>query len=337
MSGWTYSKAGVDLSNISRLHEIALEKVLKVNESLKVRYGGIGGFATWVDVGGVKLVLHCDGVGTKSIIAKMLGRYWVIGWDSVIVNVNDVVCGGARPVALVSYVAMERPDEQAYRDIINGVERAALENGIAMMGGETAVLPDLVNGVDVSCTLLAVKKVEKDVSVSKNDIVLGLPSSGLHANGYSLVRKVIESTVGYDAFIEGIKIGEELVKPVINYGPLIIEAFSSDLITAAAHITGGAFKKVKRVLSNCNNIVINAPKPPKIFEVLMSLGRISISEMYRVFNMGVGMIVVLPDRNVEEFKRVTLKYGLNAMDLGYVTEGEGKVIVNSYYGDVVEF
>ncbi|MEM4567243.1 MAG: phosphoribosylformylglycinamidine cyclo-ligase [Sulfolobales archaeon] len=337
MSDWTYSKAGVDLSSISKLHEIALKKVLKVNELLKVKYGGIGGFATWVDVGGIKLVLHCDGVGTKSIIARILGRYWVIGWDSVIVNVNDVVCGGAKPVALVSYVAMEKPDEQAYRGIINGVEKAALENGIAMMGGETAVLPDLVNGIDVSCTLLAVRKVEKEVSVGKNDIILGLPSSGLHANGYSLVRKVVESTVGYDAFVEGVNIGEELVKPVINYGPLIMEAFSNDLITAAAHISGGAFKKVKRILDSRHNIVINAPKPPKVFEVLMNLGRISISEMYRVFNMGVGMVVALPDQNVGEFKRVALKYGLNAIDLGYVTEGEGKVIVNSYYGDVIEF
>ncbi|MFN3268783.1 MAG: phosphoribosylformylglycinamidine cyclo-ligase [Zestosphaera sp.] len=337
MSSWTYSKAGVDISSISKLHEIALKKALKVNELLKVNYGGVGGFAGWVDVNGVQLVLHCDGVGTKSIIANILDKYWVIGWDSVIVNVNDVVCNGVRPIALVSYIAMREPNEKAFTDIMSGIEEAALNCKVAIIGGETAVLPDLINGVDVSCTLLGIREVKRDIVASKGDVVLGLPSSGLHANGYSLARKVVEATVGYNAFVDSINLSEELMKPTMNYGPLILEAFNEGLITSAAHITGGSFRKVKRILRSCCDIVLKAPKPPKIFEVIMGLGKVSISEMYRVFNMGVGMVVTLPEGNVGRFKGIASKYGLEVLDLGYVVGGTGRVVVNTYYGDVVEF
>ncbi len=337
MSGWTYSKAGVDIPSIGRLHEIALKKVLKVNELLNVNYGGVGGFAAWVDVNGIQLALHCDGVGTKSIVAGILGRYWVIGWDSVIVNVNDVVCSGVRPIALVSYIAMKEPNENVFSDIMGGIEEAALSSRVAMVGGETAILPDLINGVDVSCALLGIKEVREEVVASKGDVVLGLPSSGLHANGYSLARKAVETTVGYNAFIGGVNLGEELMRPTTNYGPIILEAFKGGLITSAAHITGSSFKKVKRVLKGRCDVVIEAPKPPKIFEVIMDLGKVSISEMYRVFNMGVGMIVTLPEGNVGEFKEIAFKYGLEVLDLGYVVEGTGRVVVNTYYGDIVEF
>jgi len=337
MSSWTYSKAGVDLTVLSGLHRKVLDKIRRVNECLGVSYGGLGGYSTWVNVNGTKLILHVDGVGTKALVASKLGSYRVLGWDSVVINVNDVVCDGGRPVALVDYVAMSRPDEGVYEEVIDGIIDAALTNKLVLLGGETAILPDLIHGLDVVCTVLAVKDFDVVNKAREGDVVLGLLSNGIHANGYSLVRKVLESTVGYHAVVDGVKISEEVLKPVMNYGPLIIDAFSSKLINSAAHITGGSFKKVRRLLSNDLNIVINTPKPPKIFEIIMSLGRVSIEEMYRVFNMGVGMVVTLPEVNLQDFKYLATKHNVDFVEVGYVMRGSGKVVVKTYYGDVLEF
>jgi phosphoribosylformylglycinamidine cyclo-ligase len=232
---------------------------------------------------------------------------------------------------------MSRPDEKAYEEVIEGIVDAALTNKLALLGGETAILPDLMYGLDVVCTVLAVKEFDVVNKAREGDVVLGLLSNGIHANGYSLVRKVLEGSVGYDVVVDGVRISDEVLKPVRNYGPLIIDAFSSKLINSAAHITGGSFKKVRRVLSNDLNIFINAPKPPKIFEIIMSLGRVSVEEMYRVFNMGVGMVVTLPEENLQDFKYLAVKHNVDFVEVGYVMKGSGKVIVKTYYGDVVEF
>ncbi len=337
MGGWTYSKAGVDLSRHVGLHKVALETALRVNSRVGLKFGGLGGFSSWVEIGNTKIALHIDGVGTKSLVACKLGKYEVIGWDAVIVNVNDVVCGGFRPISLVSYIAMSEPNEEIYRGVFKGIEEASIANNIAILGGETALLPGLLNGVDVACALLGIREFDAGFTAHKNDVVVGLRSNGIHANGYSLVRKVIESTVGYEASVDGVRLSEELVKPVANYGPLVLEAFRNNLISAAAHITGGAFRKVKRIISNKLDIVINAPKPPKIFEVIMNLGNISPKEMYSVFNMGIGMVLTLREDHLGEFRLLANKHGIEALELGYVSDGKGNVLINTPYGDLIEF
>lgn len=337
MTGWTYSKAGVDLSKHGELHEIALSTVLNVNSMLNARFGGIHSYAMWLEFRGLKIVLHVDGVGTKTLVASKLGNYKVIGWDAVIINVNDIVCEGAKPIALVDYIAMNTFDYSAFSDIINGIKDAALANGIALLGGETAILPDLINGIDVSCTLLGVKDINTENKANVGDVVVGLESSGIHANGFSLVRKVIEGSVGYDAMVDGVKIADELVKPIANYGPLIYEAHKMGIISAAAHITGGAFKKVKRILRSNSKAVLTMPKPPKIFEIIMRLGNIDIKEMYRVFNMGVGAVVTLHENNLNDFKHLARGYGINTIELGSIERGSGGVVINTYRGDIIEF
>lgn len=341
MSGWSYAKAGVDLNLHRELHRIALDSVARVNSvvsgKLGMRYGGIGSYSGWVTVNGLDISLHVDGVGTKSLIASALGKYKVIGWDAVVINVNDVVCSGVQPIALVDYIAMSYPNDVAFKEILEGIEEAAITNELLMLGGETAILADVIKGIDVVCVVLGVKKYYNGLKALRGDVVVGLYSNGIHANGYSLVRKVIESTVGYEAVINGVKISDELLKPVTNYAPLILESLSKNLISSAAHISGGAFKKVRRILDDGLNIVIETPKPPKVFELLMDLGNISTYEMYNVFNMGIGMVVTLPNDNLCEFKSAAKRYGIETAELGYVVEGEGKVILNTYYGDVIEF
>ncbi|MEM4518991.1 MAG: phosphoribosylformylglycinamidine cyclo-ligase [Sulfolobales archaeon] len=341
MGNWTYSKAGVDLDMQRRLHEIALDTSSRINEVVSSKlgrmWGDLGGYSAWVAIDGLKLSAHIDGVGTKSLIASNLGRYQVIGWDAVIINVNDVVCSGIRPIALVDYIAMSYPDETVFKEIMKGLEEAAITNDLIILGGESAVINDLIRGVDVVCVVLGIKEFYREFKASNGDVVFGLESNGIHANGYSLVRKVIESTVGYNALFEGVKIGDELLKPVSNYGRIILESLSRNLISSAAHITGGAFRKVRRIVKNDLDVVINTPKPPKIFEVLMKLGNISTYEMYNVFNMGIGMVVTLPEDNVSEFKSIAHSQGVNVTELGYVAKGRGRVVLNTYYGDVIEF
>lgn len=340
MVGWSYTKAGVDLNLQRGLHRVALEIAARTNarisDKLGMEWGGLGSYSAWIALSGLNLSLHIDGVGTKSLIASKLGKYGVIGWDAVVINVNDVVCNGVRPIALVDYIAMSHPDEPAFKEIMEGIEEAATANDVFILGGESAILPDLIKGVDVACAVLGVKTFNKKLKALKNDVIVGLESNGIHANGYSLVRKVVETTVGYDALFNNVRLGDELLKPVANYGPLMLESLSKELISSAAHISGGAFKKVKRVLDADLNAVINAPKPPKVFEVLMELGNISTYEMYSVFNMGIGMVVTLPECNLSEFKSVARSHGVNVAEIGYVGNGEGKVILNTYYGDVIE-
>ena len=334
---WTYAKAGVDLRKHRSMHEKALEMMSRLAKEVNAEVGGLGGYASWIKLGSSKLVLHVDGVGTKSIVAAKLGNYEVVGWDCVAMNVNDVACEGAVPKALVDYIAMPKADEGVFTDILRGVLSAAEVSKVAVLGGETAILPDLVNHVDVVCTVLAEKSLNFSNRAEVGDVVVGLRSSGIHANGYSLVRKVLESTVGYGAVVDGVNIAKELLKPVIIYSNFTLEAIREGLINSAAHITGGAFTKLRRILGEDKDVVLKMPEPHPIFKVVMKLGNVPVDEMYKVFNMGIGLVVTVPEGNVKEVLDLASRYGHEAYVIGEVREGSGKVFIRSPWGDAIEF
>ena len=337
MEGWTYAKAGVDLRKHKSMHKKALEMMSRLARELNAEVGGLGGYASWIGVGGKKLVLHVDGVGTKSIIAAKLGNYEVIGWDCVAMNVNDVACEGAVPKALVDYIAMPESSEEVFEEVFRGVLSAAEVSKAAVLGGETAILPDLVNYVDVVCVVLAEKSVDFANKAVSGDVVVGLRSSGIHANGYSLVRKVLEGSAGYDAVVDGVDLPQELLKPVVIYSNFTLEAIQRGLINSAAHITGGAFTKLKRVLGGGADMVLELPEPHPIFRVIMRLGNVPVSEMFRVFNMGVGLVVTAAKDAVSEVLDLAGKYGHEAQVIGEVREGSGKVFIRTSWGDELEF
>ena len=337
MEGWTYAKAGVDLRKHRSMHERALEMMSRLARELDADVGGLGGYASWIRVGGRKLVLHIDGVGTKSIIAAKLGNYEVIGWDCVAMNVNDVACEGAIPKALVDYIAMPESSEEVFEGVFRGVLSAAEVSKVAVLGGETAILPNLVNSIDAVCVVLAEKSVDFTNRAEVGDVVIGFRSSGIHANGYSLVRRVLESTVGYEAVVDGVSLPQELLKPVIIYSNFTLEAIQRRLINSAAHVTGGAFTKLKRVLGKGADMVLEVPEPHPIFKVIMKLGNVPVSEMYRVFNMGVGLVVTAPKGAVSDVLDLASKYGHEAQVIGEVKEGSGKVFIRTPWGDELEF
>ena len=317
-----YRDAGVDLDRHRRMHALAAGLL-----------GGLGGaYTRGLKLDDLEVTLHVDGVGTKTIVLEKLGRLDVAGWDCVVMNTNDVACDGYEPLALVDYIALPRSDEELFSHILEGVRRASERLGLVVLGGETAILPGLANGVDVVCTVLGYRTVSVENRARIGDVLYGVASNGLHANGYSLVRKLIEEKLGgrYDAIVEGVNLGEELVKPVANYTEFLLEAWKRGIIHAAAHITGGAFTKLSRILPEGARAVLEMPRSPPIFELLLKLG-VPVDEAYRVFNMGIGLVVALDESVVDELDDVVEKYGLRGRVIGRVEKGERSIIIRSPY------
>jgi phosphoribosylformylglycinamidine cyclo-ligase len=330
MCGLTYARAGVDLGKHRKMHEIAIAVFKEVARSLGYEIRGVGGFAPYIDLLGHKLVLHVDGVGTKTLVLRRLKAMKVAGWDCVAMNVNDVACNGARVVALSDYVAMDAANEEEFKDVVDGLAEAATKVGAPVVSGETAILPGLARGVDVVCFALAVIESDFENRARVGDVVLGLESWGLHANGYSLARKVVEDVIGsYDAVVEGVNIGSEMAKPTALYYSFLLKAVRMGYITSATHVTGGGWSKMKRVLGTSADAVLKAPKPSKLFEVLTKYGGIELEEAYRVFNMGVGLIVTCPRSRVVDVVRLAAEEGFTSWVLGEVVPGSGAVLVEA--------
>ncbi len=339
MSSWTYAKAGLDLSKHWEMHRYARQLAEEIARELGIEVRESGGYATSIRVGDLELCLHIDGVGTKTLVLEKLGKLEVAGWDCVAMNVNDVACGGFRPVALVDYVALPSDDVETFSKVMHGVAAAARESRVVILGGETAVLRDLASGVDAACAVLGTK-IRKDFEnrARDGDLVIGVESWGLHANGYTLVRRVLESRgIGYRSVVEGVDLGEELCKPTAIYSNLLVDAIRRGLLTSAAHITGGAFTKVRRVLGSELDAELSMPEPPPIFKVVQELGRIPTSEMYRVFNMGVGLVLTAPPASVEELGKLIESYGFRWWVLGRVFRGSGRVLLKTFDGERIEF
>ncbi|WP_243679292.1 AIR synthase related protein [Vulcanisaeta distributa] len=220
--GWTYEKAGVSLTRHWEMHSIAREVIHELANELGIKLIE-GGFTRSINLGNYEITLHTDGVGTKSMIAWSTGRLEVIGWDCVVGNVNDIACDGFVPIAATDYIAISNNDADAVDKVLKGIRDAAARAGAMLLGGETAIMPDLVNGIDVSCTVLGgvrrVRVVGKAGGVG--DVAIGVESSGLHMNGYTLARKVLLGKYGLNAEVCGDELVNWLLKPTAYYGGLI--------------------------------------------------------------------------------------------------------------------
>ena len=335
---WTYKKAGIDLSKHKLMHERALNAIKELAKKLSINVKDLSGYASSITYKDKEIVLHVDGVGTKTLVLQKLNKLEVIGWDCVAMNVNDVVCVGAKPLALLDYIVLPESNEEVFNRVISGIIEASRMSNVAIVGGETAIMPDLVSGVDAACFVMA----ERLYDIPKRDldghVAIGIESWGLHANGYTLLRKIVESKLGsYNVRLEGIDVSEEVSKPTAIYSNLILDALSKGLISSATHITGGAFTKLRRILNNSFDITLKMPEPKPIFKLIAKLGNVPLSEMYRVFNMGIGIVVTTPGDCVEEFMSLTSKYGLKSWVLGDVRLGKGKIYIKTFTGDMIEY
>ncbi len=307
-SGDAYRDAGVDIDAGEALVE-RIKPLAKATSRPGV-IGGLGGFGGLFALDGrwrdPVLVSGTDGVGTKLLLAELLGRFDTVGIDLVAMCVNDVVCAGAEPVLFLDYLATGKLDVDAATDVIAGIARGCTLAGCALLGGETAEMPGMYEPgrVDVAgfCVGIAERDQLLDGSrVQLGDALIGLPSSGVHSNGYSLVRKLLVDLPDFDATADpadlGQPLGDALMAPTRIYVREVLQALAEFDLHAAAHITGGGLPgNVPRVLADGLGARINRStwQLPPIFRLLQQAGDLTDRDLFRTFNCGIGMVLVVP-------------------------------------------
>lgn len=331
----TYADSGVDIDlealTVSNLTS-KLKKTLKYADILT----GKGHFASIVRLGDKAIAMSTDGVGSKILVAEKMGKYDTIGIDCIAMVVNDILCVGAKPIAIVDYLAMEKPDPEIASEIGEGLAKGAELAETAIIGGETATLPEIINNFDLAATGIGLTDPEKIITgenIKSGDIIIGVESSGIHSNGLTLARKIFFKKLELDIHdpIPGSrdKIGEELLKPTRIYVKPIIQVLSSGInVHGMAHITGGGFTNIKRLKNTVTYNMNKLPEPQDIFKTIHE--HVPIHEMYRVFNMGIGFILVVDEEDAKETIKIIQKT-FKAKEIGTVQEEPtGAVKIRTY-------
>lgn len=337
----TYRDVGVDIDagNLS---------VKLIKDSVKATYrpevlgdlGGFGGlFAMSTKYKEPVLVSGTDGVGTKLRLAFILDKHDTIGQDAVAMCVNDILVQGAEPLFFLDYLAVGKLEPEQVADVVKGVANACKESGCALIGGETAEMAGFYAEGEYDIAGFAVGAVEKSKiitseKVKAGDVILGLPSSGVHSNGYSLVRKIVFDVKGFkgDEYIDelGKTIGEELLTPTRLYPKSCLPLIEKFDIHGMVHVTGGGYyENIPRALPENMGAEIDAtswPVPP-IFNLLKEWGNVDWHEMYRTFNMGIGMIIIASADEAEKIKADLQARNEAVYEIGKVTQGSHEVIV----------
>jgi len=313
MGEWTYAKAGVDIekesTSISALAEL-LKGTFK-NQPGKV-LADIGTFANLIDLGDKALAMSTDGAGTKVLVAEALKKYDTIGIDMVAMNVNDVLCLGAEPIALVDYLAVNEPTPGFLSEIARGIVDGADQAGIAVIGGETATLPELVQHFDIAGTCIGLVEKDKIItgeSIKEGDTLIGLRSSGIHSNGLTLARKVLD--------LSDQTILEELLIPTKIYVKPILNLLKQVKVKGMAHMTGGGLLNLKRLNKGIGFEITNWPEPQQVFKKIGE--KVDEGEMHRTFNMGIGFCIVVGEEDVE--KTIDVLKAEEPIILGKATSG----------------
>jgi phosphoribosylformylglycinamidine cyclo-ligase len=328
----TYKKSGVDIEEKEEAIKQLLSSILTKRTGTIGRPMG-GHYAGLIEFGEYALVLCTDGVGTKVRIAEALKKYDTVGIDCIAMNVNDALCVGAEPLAFVDYLAMEDPNPRITREIGKGLEKGAKLSNISIVGGETADLPELINGFDLAGTCLAYVKKNRIIlgdKIHPGDAIIGLSSSGIHSNGYTLARRVVEEAeFSYtDEFPDGLyprkTIGEVMLTPTRIYVREILELFKRIHVHGLAHITGSGLWNIPRLNEKVKYKIEDPLEPQPIFRFLKEHGNIDEYEMYQIFNMGMGFTVVVEEDDVAETIKILQNYSeATVKRVGTVAKGIG--------------
>ena len=321
----TYAEAGIDLS-------IEAQILKTINDYVKksFQFGDVvakeGHYANMIKLGDIGLALTSDGVGTKLLVAQDSGKLDTIGIDCVAMNVNDLLSMGIPPKAFVDYLAISELNKFQIEQVISGIYKGCELSGIPLLGGELATVPELLvdkkNAFDIAGTALGIVSLDSVIDGSEikpGDSVIGISSSGLHSNGYTIVRKIL--SIKYlltESFPWGREVYEELLEPTRIYVKAILDLIENCSVSGLAHITGGGFKKLFR-LTNYGFNLINFPKPLNIFEEIRVLGNISFQEMFSIFNMGIGFVVVVPEEEEEKALQILNKH-FKSVAIGEIIE-----------------
>jgi phosphoribosylformylglycinamidine cyclo-ligase len=351
MAKATYKDSGVDLE-VYRQSMARLPRLLRRTHSPRVlpAEGGFAGLFQ-LDFSGdlfarkyrdPVLVSGTDGVGTKLKVAQRAGIHNTVGIDLVGMCVNDVLCCGAEPLFFLDYVAMSKDDPQLLEQIVTGISDGCVAGDLALVGGETAIMPDMYSAGDYDLAGFCVGVVERQkvldgATISPGDIVLGVASSGLHSNGFSLVRTIVFDDAGRDVgdFVEacGATVGEILLRPTTIYARAVRAVLShykvKSVVHGIAHITGGGLhENLARILPPGIGVTIDRgswPIPP-VFTWLQGLGEVDDAEMYSVFNMGVGLALIVRPYYSESIQQQLNQFGLASWPIGRAVQGEQQVV-----------
>jgi phosphoribosylformylglycinamidine cyclo-ligase len=338
-----YAKAGVD---VNAGYEVVdrIKKHVKRTERLGVM-GAIGGFGGCFDLSTFQLkepvlVSGTDGVGTKLLLAIQQDQHQTIGIDCVAMCVNDIIAQGAEPIYFLDYVAVGKNDPEKVEQIIAGVAEGCVQAGAALIGGETAEMPGMYAEEEYDLAGFAVGIVEKSQlitgeSIKPGHILIGLPSSGIHSNGYSLVRKIFFEQHDFSNAsklpeLADRTLGEELLTPTKIYVSALLPLLNKQLIDGVSHITGGGFiENIPRMLPAETTAEITLGSWPQlpIFEALASYGKISTEEMYEIFNMGIGMVLAVAPDKQEQVLTILAEQNEQAYVIGKVIEKQEQAVV----------
>ena len=285
----------------------------------------IGYFANVIDIGGTGLAITTDGVGSKAMIADMMRQYDTIGIDCIAMNVNDLLCVGARPVSLVDYIAVEKADAAMLDGIAIGLAEGARQSNISITGGEISQLRDVVRGFDLVGTAVGTVALDRILigrDLQPGDAVIGIASSGIHSNGMTLTRRVFFEQAGAKIdthFAElGCTIGEELLRPTVIYVPEILEILDQvSSVKALIHITGDGLLNLPRVAAEIGFVIDDLPAPPPLFGLIEKLGGVSRAEMFEVYNMGIGFCVVVAEADADKSLAILARHGRRASLIGH--------------------
>ena len=345
----TYRSAGVDTDAAA----VGLAALLaSIRETLQFREGTgepllpLGFFANVLRLtGDLSVAISTDGVGSKTVVAQMAETYDSIGVDCVAVNVNDVICTGAEPVALVDYISVQEPREELLAGLGRGLREGALQAGVAIVGGELSQHPDSLTGpnpgraFDIAGTALGILR-DREPLIGKEsipgDVVLGLPSNGIHCNGLTLARHILLKdglrSIGRHLPECGRNVGEELLRPTHIYVREVMALLAAGVdVKGLAHISGDGLLNLTRLDAAVGYRITSLPPAPPIFAILQSEGGVETAEMFRVFNVGVGFCVVTAPDQVDAAIAAIRSAGGDAEPIGHTVEGpERRVVVEPH-------
>lgn len=347
MSPVTYKSAGVDLELYDEamrrlpalMQRTHTPRVIPVADAfaglMRLNHGSRPGESSYSDP---VLVSGTDGVGTKLKVAQLVGRFDTVGIDLVAMSVNDVLCLGAEPLLFLDYLALGKDNPELIAALVKGVSDGCVECGAALLGGETAIMPDIYSGADFDMAGFCVGIAERTQlidgqAIRPGDVLIGIPSSGFHSNGYSLIRRVVFdiAKLTVDQIVPELdkSVGQILLEPTRLYPKLILSLLKNhrpnQSISGLAHITGGGLKdNIERLLPDNCRVVIDRSSwtVPKAFSWLQGLGGIEREEMYHVFNMGIGFTLIVRPQSVSSIRRDLDLAGSPNWIVGEVREGQ---------------
>jgi phosphoribosylformylglycinamidine cyclo-ligase len=337
-----YAAAGVDTDEADRAVVAIVDQLKGAKPDGGTRVVPLPGhFAAVLKIApGLGLAIATDGVGSKLVVAEQLDRISTVGIDCVAMNVNDLVCVGAEPIAMVDYIAVEQSDPVRLGQIAEGIAEGARQANIEVPGGEVAVLPELIKGhpspggfdlCGAAVGTVALKDIITGDDIAPGDALVGIPSSGLHSNGYTLARQAVSSLSLQDTPEElgGATVADALLEPTVIYVRAALELINSDEVEVRglAHITGGGVANLLR-LGKGVGYSIDTPLPvPGIFPLIQRLGGVSEREMWEVFNMGCGFVAIVPPEHAEKAAEILAAHHAGAAVIGSVTATEGAATV----------